>query len=171
MQNPQQEITKKRIIHRHWHEGGWGEKSCYVNQGCQFHSVLSRITGISHFNYKNKTNWNIFHLPRNLGLFKKFSPNFSQNVQVLFCSLVVVPDCKTSFSLLKHWSTTFNFFHGKTFPACTLRSMTKNCRVLGYFFWSRSLCRVTIYHGMKDDRRRMNANLFISLLINKEGTW
>jgi len=28
----------------------------------------------------------------------------------------------------------------------------KNCRVLGYFFWSRSLCRVTIYHGMKDVR-------------------
>ena len=46
---------------------------------------------------------------------------------------------------LKHWSATFSFFHGKTFPPCASRSMTKNCRVLGYFFRSRSLCRVTIY--------------------------
>ena len=46
----------------------------------------------------------------------------------------------------------FNLFHAKTFSPCALRSMMKNCRVRGYFFWSRSLCRVTIYHGMKDVR-------------------
>jgi hypothetical protein len=56
----------------------------YVNQDCQFCSVSLRMAETFHTNSKNKTKRNNFHLILNLGPFRIFWLNFSQNVPISF---------------------------------------------------------------------------------------
>jgi len=57
---------------------------CSFIKGCQFRSILSRITEIFHTNSKNGTKRNNFHLILNLGSFRIFRLNFGRNIPVLF---------------------------------------------------------------------------------------
>ena len=54
------------------------------NQGCQFCSVSPGMVEMFHTNSKNKTKRNKFHLILNLGPFRIFRLNSTQNVPVSF---------------------------------------------------------------------------------------